>query len=40
MPETKYFVGIDDHVIINRDMRIPTIDIIGYDEGSMVDPDI
>lgn len=32
--ETKYFVGIDDHVIVNRDMRIPTIDIIGYDEGT------
>lgn len=34
LPETKYFVGIDDHVIINREMRIPTIDIIGYDEGT------
>jgi hypothetical protein len=33
-PETKYFVGIDDHVIINRDVRIPTIDIIAFDEGT------
>jgi hypothetical protein len=32
--ETKYFVGIDDHVIVNREMRIPTIDIIGYDEST------
>lgn len=32
--ETKYFVGIDDHVIVNREMRIPTIDIIAYDEGT------
>ncbi len=32
--ETKYFVGIDDHVIVNRDLRIPTIDIIAYDENT------
>jgi hypothetical protein len=24
--ETKYFVGIDDHVPINRKLRIPSID--------------
>jgi Zn-dependent M28 family amino/carboxypeptidase len=29
--ETKYFVGIDDHVPINRKLRIPSIDIIQYD---------
>lgn len=29
--ETRYFVGTDDHVPINRDLGIPTIDIIEYD---------
>jgi hypothetical protein len=33
-PRTEHFVGIDDHVIINRDMRIPTIDIIAFDEST------
>lgn len=31
VPETKYFVGIDDHVPVNKVLRIPTIDIIEYD---------
>ncbi|MCW5899970.1 MAG: M28 family peptidase [Flavobacteriales bacterium] len=29
--ETKYFVGTDDHVPINKQLRIPSIDIIQYD---------
>ncbi len=29
--ETKYFVGIDDHIPINKVLRIPTIDIIQHD---------
>jgi Zn-dependent M28 family amino/carboxypeptidase len=32
--ETKYFVGIDDHVPINKQLRIPSIDIIHYDTGT------
>lgn len=32
--ETKYFVGIDDHVPINQQLRIPTIDIIQYDPAT------
>ena len=32
--ETKYFVGTDDHVPINRTLRIPTIDIIEYHEAT------
>lgn len=32
--ETKYFVGVDDHVPINRTLRIPTIDIIQYDPST------
>ena len=32
--ETKYFVGTDDHVPINRDLRIPTVDVIEYHEAS------
>ena len=32
--ETKYFVGIDDHVPINEQLRIPTIDIIQYDPAT------
>ncbi|MCB9170330.1 MAG: M28 family peptidase [Flavobacteriales bacterium] len=32
IPETKYFVGTDDHDVINRSLRIPTIDIIEYYE--------
>lgn len=32
--ETKYFVGIDDHVPVNRTLRIPTIDIIQYDPAT------
>ena len=31
IPETKYFVGTDDHVPINQVLRIPSIDIIQYD---------
>jgi hypothetical protein len=32
--ETKYFVGTDDHVPVNRTLRIPTIDIIEYHEAT------
>ncbi|MGV3637546.1 MAG: M28 family peptidase [Flavobacteriales bacterium] len=34
VPETKYFVGIDDHVPVNKVLRIPTIDIIEYDPST------
>ena len=29
--ETKFFVGIDDHIPVNKVLRIPSIDIIQYD---------
>ncbi len=32
--ETKYFVGIDDHIPVNKVLRIPTIDIIEYDPAT------
>ncbi|MBL7953380.1 MAG: M28 family peptidase [Flavobacteriales bacterium] len=32
--ETKYFVGIDDHIPVNKTLRIPTIDIIEYDPAT------
>ena len=32
--ESKYFVGIDDHVPVNKMLRIPTIDIIEYDPST------
>lgn len=32
--ETKYFVGTDDHLPINEQLRIPTIDIIEFNEGT------
>ncbi len=32
--ETKHFVGTDDHLPINRRLRIPTIDIIEYHEAT------
>lgn len=32
--ETKYFVGTDDHVPINRHLRIPSADIIQYDPST------
>lgn len=32
--ETKYFVGIDDHIPVNKTLRIPTIDIIQYDPAT------
>lgn len=32
--ETKYFVGTDDHVPINKGLRIPSIDIIQYDPAT------
>ncbi len=32
--ETKYFVGIDDHIPVNRTLRIPSIDIIEYDPAT------
>lgn len=32
--ETRYFVGVDDHVPVNRTLRIPTIDIIEYDPST------
>lgn len=34
IPETKYFVGIDDHVPVNEVLRIPTIDIIEFDPAT------
>lgn len=32
--ETKFFVGTDDHLAINEQLHIPTIDIIEYNEGT------
>lgn len=32
--ETKFFVGTDDHIAINERLRIPTIDIIEFYEGT------
>jgi hypothetical protein len=32
--ETKYFVGTDDHLPVNKQLRIPTIDIIEYNPGT------
>ncbi len=32
--ETAHFVGIDDHIPINKTLRIPTIDIIEYDPST------
>jgi glutaminyl-peptide cyclotransferase len=32
--ETKYFVGTDDHLAINERLRIPTVDIIEFNEGT------
>lgn len=32
--ETKHFVGTDDHLPINQRLRIPTIDIIEFNEGT------
>lgn len=32
--ETKYFVGIDDHIPVNKTLRIPSIDIIEYDPAT------
>ena len=32
--ETKFFVGTDDHVAINEQLRIPTVDIIEYYEST------
>ena len=32
--ETKYFVGIDDHIPVNKVLRIPTIDIIEFDPAT------
>ena len=32
VPETKYFVGTDDHDVITRVLRIPTVDIIEFYE--------
>ncbi|HQW40987.1 MAG TPA: M28 family peptidase [Flavobacteriales bacterium] len=32
--ETKYFVGIDDHIPVNQTLRIPSIDIIEYDPST------
>ncbi|MFZ1687374.1 MAG: M28 family peptidase [Flavobacteriales bacterium] len=32
--ETKYYVGVDDHVSVNERLRIPTIDIIEYNAGT------
>ncbi|HMC97495.1 MAG TPA: M28 family peptidase, partial [Flavobacteriales bacterium] len=32
--ETKFFVGTDDHLAINEQLRIPTVDIIEYYEAT------
>ena len=32
--ETKFFVGTDDHLAINEQLHIPTVDIIEYNEGT------
>lgn len=32
--ETKYFVGIDDHIPVNKVLHIPSIDIIQYDPAT------
>jgi hypothetical protein len=32
--EVKYFVGIDDHVFVNKGLGIPVIDIIEYNPGT------
>lgn len=32
--ETRYFVGIDDHIPVNKTLQIPTIDIIEYDPAT------
>ncbi len=32
--ETQYFVGIDDHVPVNKVLRIPSIDIIQFDPAT------
>jgi len=32
--ETKFFVGTDDHLAINEQLRIPTVDIIEYHEAT------
>lgn len=32
--ETKYFVGVDDHIPINKVLRIPTVDIIQHDPAT------
>lgn len=34
IPEVKLFVGTDDHDVVNRRLRIPSIDIIEYHEGT------
>ena len=34
LDETKYYVGVDDHVSVNERLRIPTIDIIEYNAGT------
>lgn len=34
LDDTKYYVGVDDHVSVNERLRIPTIDIIEYNAGT------
>lgn len=34
LDETKYYVGIDDHVPVNERLRIPTIDIIEHNTAN------
>lgn len=36
--EVRGHVGIDDHVIVNQGLNIPTIDIIAYDETTQAFP--
>lgn len=34
LSETRNFVGVDDHVFVNRDLGIPSIDIIAYNPAT------
>jgi len=34
LSDTRNFVGMDDHVYVNENMNIPSIDIIAYNAAS------
>ncbi|MFT3884739.1 MAG: M28 family peptidase [Flavobacteriales bacterium] len=34
LSETRQYVGIDDHVIVNQGLNIPSIDIIAFDQAT------